>query len=155
MDPEKLQRRVNFSYNEYEWTEEQQKVFNKFISERYANYKNPENTLRSYLDLLNQLVLKIKKPFSEITYDDLIPVLAEWQKSYSKATIHGRKCKLKAFFRWESGDKNDPRVEKVRSGGYVSPVTIHDLLTDEEITELRKAAKADPRDLAMIDFHLL
>jgi integrase len=155
MDPEKLQRRVNFSYNEYRWTEEQQKVFNKFISERYANYKNPENTLRSYLDLLNQLVLKIKKPFSEIIYDDLIPVLAEWQKSYSEATLHGRKCKLKAFFRWESGDKNDPRVENIRSGGYVSPVTIHDLLTDDEILKLRRAAKEDPRDLAMVDFHLL
>jgi hypothetical protein len=39
MDPETSQKRVNFSYNEYEWTEEQQKVFNKFIAERYVNYK--------------------------------------------------------------------------------------------------------------------
>jgi len=37
----------------------------------------------------------------------------------------------------------------------VSPITIHDLLTDEEIVKLREAAKDDPRDLAMVDFHLL
>ena len=141
MDSEKLQRRVNFSYNKYKWTEEQQKVFNKFISERYANYKNIKNTLRSYVDLLNQLVLKIKKPFSEITYDGLIPLLAEWQKSYSEATLHGRKCKLKAFFRWGSGNKNDPRIENIRYGGYISLVTIHDLLNDDEIKKIKKSCK--------------
>lgn len=37
----------------------------------------------------------------------------------------------------------------------MSPITIHDLLTDEEIIELRTAAKDDPRDLVMVDFHLL
>jgi site-specific recombinase XerD len=155
MESEKFRQRVNRCYDKYGWTEKQIKTFERFIYERYANYKNPENTLRSYLDLLNQVVLKIKKPFSEITYDDLLPLLSEWQKKYVKSTLHGRKCKLKAFFRWESGDKNDPRVDKIRSGGYVSPITIHDLLTDEEIIELRKAAKDDPRDLAMVDFHLL
>ena len=155
MESEELRRRVNNSYDRYGWTEEQKKVFERFIRERYANYKNPENTLRSYLDLLNQVVFKIKKPFSEITYDDLVPLLAEWQRAYAKSTLHGRKCKLKAFFRWESGDKNDSRVDKIRSGGYVSPVTIHDLLTDGEIVKLRKAAKDNPRDLAMLDFHLL
>lgn len=150
-----LMRRVDSSHEKYRWTEAQKRVFDKFIEERYANYKNPENTLYSYLDLLNQLVLKIRKPFSEITYDDLMPLLMEWQEKYGKATMHGRKCKLKAFLRWESGNKHDPRVEKIRSGGYVSPVTIHDLLTDEEIVRVRNAAKDDPRDLAMIDFHLL
>jgi hypothetical protein len=44
--------------------------------------------------------------------------------------------------------------EKIRSGSYVSP-TIHDVLTDQEIIELRTAAKDDPRDLAVLDFHLL
>ncbi|MBU7030198.1 MAG: tyrosine-type recombinase/integrase [Theionarchaea archaeon] len=109
----------------------------------------------SYLDLLNSIVPKIKKPFSEITYDDLEPLLSEWQEEYGKTTLHGRRSKLKAFLRWESENKHDPRAEKIRSGGYVSPITIHDLLTDEEITELRKAAKDDPRDLAVLDFHLL
>ena len=155
MKSEELFKRVSSSYEKYGWTEKQRKVFDRFIDERYANYKKPENTLRSYLDLLNQIVLKIKKPFTDIEYDDLIPLLREWQIKYGKATIHGRKCKLKAFFRWESGDKNDPRVEKIRSGGYVSPVTIHDLLTDDEIMRIRNVAKDDPRDLAMLDFHLL
>ncbi|MBU7011777.1 MAG: hypothetical protein HXS46_13900, partial [Theionarchaea archaeon] len=79
MESEELRRRVDNSYDRYGWTEEQKKMFERFIRERYANYKNPENTLRSYLDLLNQVVFKIKKPFSEITYDDLVPLLAEWQ----------------------------------------------------------------------------
>ena len=37
----------------------------------------------------------------------------------------------------------------------MSPVTIHDLLNDDEIIALREVARADPRDLAMVDFHLL
>jgi site-specific recombinase XerD len=147
--------RVEYSYEKFGWTEEQQIVFNRFLRERYANYKNPINTLRSYLDTLNRLVEEIKKPFSEITYDDLIPVLERWQNEFSSATIHGRKAKLKAFLRWESGNKRDPRVEKIRSGSYVSPITLHDLLTEEEMQILREEAKKDLRNLAMVDFHLL
>jgi hypothetical protein len=85
------ERRVGSSYEKYGWTEEQREVFNKFIDERYASTRNPENTLRCYLDLLNQIVLEIKKPFSEITYDDLIPLLKDWQKRYGKSTLHGGK----------------------------------------------------------------
>ena len=155
MESEDLRRRVDSSYESYGWIKEQKETFERFIEERYANYKKPENTLRSYLDLLNQIVLKVKKPFSDMTYEDLVPLLKEWTEKYGESTLHGRRCKLKAFFRWESGDKSDPRVSKIRSGGYVSPITIHDLLTDEEIMKLREAAKADPRDLAMVDFHLL
>ena len=155
MESDVLRKRVEKSYEKYGWTKEQIETFEKFMGERYANYKKPENTLRSYLDLLNQVVKKVKKPFSEMVYEDLVPLLREWTEKYGESTLHGRRCKLKAFFRWESGDKNDPRVAKIRSGGYVSPVTIHDLLTDEEILKLRKAAKDDPRDLAMLDFHLL
>jgi integrase len=155
MEFKELKQRVEKSYVKYGWTKEQQEVFEKFLKERYANYRKPENTLRSYLDLLNQVVLTIKKPFSEMEYEDFVPLLREWTEKYGESTLHGRKCKLKAFFRWESGNKHDPRVEKIRSGGYVSPVTIHDLLTDDEIMKLRKKAKDDPRDLAMVDFHLL
>ncbi|MBU7028174.1 MAG: tyrosine-type recombinase/integrase [Theionarchaea archaeon] len=155
MRSEEIRKRVEKSYEKYGWTDEQIEVFDKFIKERYANYANPKNTVCSYLDLLNSIVPRIQKPFSEITYDDLVPLLGEWQEKYGKATLHGKRCKLKAFLRWESGNKHDPRAEKIRSGTYVSPVTIHDLLTDEEITKLRKAAKDDPRDLAVLDFHLL
>jgi len=155
MRSDEIRERVEKSYNKYGWTEEQKEVFEKFIKERYAYFAKPKNTVRSYLDVLNQIVLKIKKPFSEITYGDLESVLSEWQEKYGKATLHGKRSKLKAFLRWESGNKHDPRAEKIRSGSYVSHVTIHDLLTDEEIMELRKAAKDDPRDLAMLDFHLL
>ena len=130
-------------------------MFDRFIDERIANYDNPENTLKGYLGTLNQIVKNTKKPFSQITYEDLIPILKEWKKKYSKASLHGRKCKLKAFFRWESGNKNDSRVDEIRTGGYVSPITIHDLLTEDEILKMREVAKEDARDLAMLDFHLL
>jgi site-specific recombinase XerD len=150
-----LEKRIKDSFEKYRWTEEQQKVFRVFVEERYANYSSPENTLNSYLSLLNYVVDHIKKPFSNMTYSDIVPILINWQEKHSEATVHGWKCKMKAFFRWESGNKNDPRVEKIRVGSYVSPITIHDLLTDDEIIKLREAAKADPRDLAMVDFHLL
>jgi hypothetical protein len=91
MRQDEFQRRVDSSYEKYGWTKEQRAVFDKFVNERYANFRKPENTLRSYLDLLNQVVLKIKKPFSEITYDDLIPLLRDWQNRYGKKTtiMHG------------------------------------------------------------------
>ncbi|MGD2250695.1 MAG: tyrosine-type recombinase/integrase [Candidatus Methanofastidiosia archaeon] len=145
-------RRKNF--DKYGWTPEQRERFETFVKERFANYANPTNTLLTYMAVLNHIVNRIKKPFSDITMDDLYPVLQEWQKN-SPATAHGWRSKLKAFLRWESGDKHDPRAEKIRSGAYVSPVTLHDLLTDDEIIQLREAAKDNPRDLAMLDFHLL
>jgi hypothetical protein len=74
MDPEKLQRRANSSYKEYGWTEAQIETFENFISKRYANSKNPENTSRSYLNLFNRIVLKGMKLFSETTHD-LLPLL--------------------------------------------------------------------------------
>jgi hypothetical protein len=58
--------------------------------------RNPENTLRSYLDLLNQSVLKIKKPFSKM-YEDFALLLSEWQSMYEESTIHLRRCTLKVF----------------------------------------------------------
>lgn len=150
-----MDRRIKTSYEKYGWTPEQQEVFNKFVAERYANYSNPVNTIRSYLDVLNRVVEHIKKPFCDITIEDLLPILTEWQQELSPATMHGWRSKLRAFLRWESGDRHDSRAEKIRPGSYVSPVKLEDLLTDSEIEKLRAEAKENPRDLAMLDFHLL
>jgi len=60
MESDELLRRVESSYAKYGWIKEQREVFDKFMKERYANYRNPENTLRSYLDLLNQIAPIIK-----------------------------------------------------------------------------------------------
>lgn len=153
---EYVQRLVEEDFKKYGWTKEQQKTFKRFINERYAKYDNPQRTIKNYLHILNLVVQIHKKPFSEITKEDIFEVLRSWrEKGYSKTTMHGRKCKLKAFFRWESGNKYDPRVEDIKAGRYVSTKTIDDLLTEEEIKEIRKAAKDNPRDLAMVDFHLL
>lgn len=78
--------------------------------------------------MLNQVVESVKGPFSDMNIDDLLPILQKWQ-GMSSASAHGWICKLKAFLRWESGNKNDPRARKIRTGKYVSPVTLHDLLT--------------------------
>ncbi len=145
---------MEYCFTEYGWTPEQRKLFREFVEERYANYSNPSNTVLGYLAALNHVVERIKKPFSEITFDDLLPILQEWQEN-SPATVHGWRGKLRAFLRWESGNKHDPRAEKIRAGNYVSPITLSDLLTEDEITQLREAAKDNPRDLAMLDFHFL
>lgn len=47
MESLELRRRVDSSYERYGWTEEQKETFERFMEERYANYKRPENTLRS------------------------------------------------------------------------------------------------------------
>lgn len=145
---------MEYCFTEHGWTPEQQKLFREFVEERFANYSNPSNTVLGYLATLNHVVERIKKPFSEITFDDLRPILQEWQEN-SPATVHGWRGKLRAFLRWESGNKHDQRAEKIRAGNYVSPITLSDLLTEDEIIQLREAAKDNPRDLAMLDFHLL
>jgi site-specific recombinase XerD len=122
--------------------------------ERFAHYNNPYNTLLIYLVTLNQVVKYVKKPFSDITMDDLMLILQKWQESFS-ASVHRWRTKLRAFLRWESGNKHDPRAEKIPEDAYISPVTLDDLLTDDEIGQLRQVAKDNPRDLAMLDFHLL
>ena len=155
MRSDEIRGRVERSYEKYGWSKEQREVFDKFINERFANYENPKKTVCAYQDTLNQVVRTLKKPFSEMVYEDLEPVLIGWQERYGKASLHGMKAKLKAFLRWESGNKHDPRAERIRTGSYVSPITIHDLLTDEEIVRLREKAKDDFRNLAMVDFHLL
>lgn len=124
------------------------------MEERFANFSNPRNTILLYLAVLNHVVEHIKKPFSDITVEDLIPILQEWQEN-SSATVHGWRSKLRAFLRWESGDRHDPRAERIRAGTYVSPITLDDLLSENDIKKLRQAAKDNPRDLAMLDFHLL
>jgi hypothetical protein len=77
-----LLKRVEKSYVKYGWTKEQRE-FDR-VMKGFANYRNPENTLHTYLDLLNQVVLKLKNPFSEMTYDDLVPLLSEWQEMYGE-----------------------------------------------------------------------
>ncbi|MGD2248797.1 MAG: tyrosine-type recombinase/integrase [Candidatus Methanofastidiosia archaeon] len=154
-DQETVYSRMEYSFTEYGWTLAQQKVFKEFVEERFANYSNPVNTILGYLSALNHVVESNKKPFSEITFKDLRSILQKWQEENSPATVHGWRGKLRAFLRWESGNKHDPRAEKIRAGSYVSPITLSDLLTEDEIVALREVAKDNPRDLAMIDFHLL
>ncbi len=149
-----LEEKIKGSYEKYGWTPEQRAVFDRFVRERLANYRKPQKTIEGYLNTLNKVTSKVKKPFSEITIEDLLPILESWQ-DFSSATVHSWRAKLRAFLRWESGNRHDPRAEKIRTTSYVSPITLDDLLTEEEITKLREAAKDDPRNLAMVDFHLL
>jgi len=111
---ESLRIRIQGSYDKYGWTNEQVGTFEKWLNERCANFKHPENTIRGYLDTLNCIVSEVKKPFSEMTTDDLFPILARWEEEYSEATIYGRKRKLKAFLRWESDNRHDPYSDQCR-----------------------------------------
>ena len=98
-----LEELIEKDFERYDWTAEQRRVFTKFKNERYATYANPEETIKKYLHLFNRVVELSKKPFSEMTRDDILEFLRIWQESgWSETTLHGRKCKLKAFFRWES-----------------------------------------------------
>ncbi len=150
----KFYRRMELSFEKFGWTPDQQESFRKFVNERIANYRNPIKTLFNYLDVLNKVAERIKKPFNDIEFEELVPILQEWE-NFSIATSHGFKSKLKSFLRWASKDKHYEVAQKIRTGSYVSPITNEDLLTDEEIRKLRNVAKQNPRDLAILDLHLL
>jgi hypothetical protein len=54
--------------------------------------------------------VSIKKPFSEVEYEDLILLLKEWTDKYGESTFHGRRCKLKAA----PGCKKETKEEVLR-----------------------------------------
>ena len=74
-------RRMRNNFDTYGLTPEQRERFETFVEERFANYTNPANTLLTYMAVLNHIANCIKKPFSDITMDDLYPVLQDWQKN--------------------------------------------------------------------------
>lgn len=111
-DRKRVHRKMQASFEKYDWTQKQQERFEVFVNERFANNPRPTNTLLTHLTFLNQVVERIKKPFLDMTPDDLLPIVQEWQKN-SQAMAYGWRCKLKEFLRWESGDKEDLRAERI------------------------------------------
>ena len=128
------------TFIKYGWTDEQQKRFKEFVREKMEANKKTHNTISNYLYTLSCIVIHVKEPFSKMTFEDSLPAREKWSKQ-SPATAHGRKNKLKAFLRWESGNKHNERAEKIKSGNYFSLVPLDDLLTDDEIQLLRETAK--------------
>lgn len=109
---ERVYKKMQASFEKHDWTQEQGERFETFVNEQFTNYPTPTKNVLSYLTLLNQVVESIKKPFSDMTMDDLDPLVQEWQEK-SSAIAHGWRCKLKEFLRWESGNKSDPRAEEI------------------------------------------
>ncbi|KYK32420.1 MAG: hypothetical protein AYK18_15975 [Theionarchaea archaeon DG-70] len=59
-----------------------------------------KNTLKNYFATLNCIVSKVKKPFSETTFKNLLYVLQKWNEK-SLPIARGRKGEHKTFLRWK------------------------------------------------------
>jgi hypothetical protein len=85
MESKELHSRVNSNYDKYRQAEGQIKPFEPVIAGQHTHYKPSENTLRPYLDFLNQILSDIKKPFSKITCENVVLCLENKQNPMVRA----------------------------------------------------------------------
>lgn len=133
----------------------------KFRDECYANGISNTRVL-FYLKPLQKLGETIKKPFQEVTKEEIKAIVAqveqkkvkgnnasEWTKAHYKLTI-------KKFYQWLDGfdwrsKKYPDRVEWIHSGAQKSKLPRPIILTKEEILKIFKAAR-DVREKALATF---
>ena len=111
-----------------------------------------ENTLQYYESSIKAMLTSIGKPVPQITTDDLIKYLSEYQtqRNSSKVTIDNIRRILSSYFSWlEDEDRiiKSPvrRIHKVKAAK-----VIKDTYSDEMMELMRDNCTTD-RDLAIID----
>lgn len=111
-----------------------------------------EKTLSYYQNTIEAMMIKIGKPFQQITTEDLRQylILYQTQRKSSKVTIDNIRRILSSFFSWLEDEDyiiKSPvrRIHKVKT-----PKTIKEIYTDEDLEILRDGCETN-RDLAIID----
>jgi len=106
-----------------------------------------------FLDTLRRIASLLNKPFSEVTKDDIIDLVAKIeQRSYSEWTKHDYRMILKRFYKWLRGceDEYPPEVRWIKLRSNIpNKLEKKDLLTIDEIKAIANCAR-HPRDKAFI-----
>ena len=133
---------------------EQLEVLRRYEKKRRIEDNFDKKTLANRLSQIANFCYFIKKPFNEVTKEDIIKYLEylDVVKKVKAVTIDNYKSAIKTFFQWFYGlkDKQYPEIvewmKRKRGKGLKLP---EEILTEEEI--LRMAEKVDnPRDRALI-----
>ncbi len=131
---------------------------NRQLLLRYEDYLFAEGLsdarILKYMGQLNRIASKFNTDFDTATKDDITGIVAKIERQdYTTNTKNGYKICIKKFYRWIYGmyDGENPDITKWIKTKPVrdSPVQKEDLITQDEVTKMIKAA-AHPRDKALI-----
>lgn len=130
---------------------------NEMLLQKFIAVKKMEGlssgTLERYYYDTNKLILELNMPVEEISKDDILYYLANYQqrRKISKVTLRNMIRYISAFFNWLEAEEyilkspcrniKAPKTEK----------TIKKAYTDEELEEMRNSA-ASLRDRALVEF---
>lgn len=142
-----------------------QEAITKFVRlERQGNQSMKANTLKSDLSTLRNASERAETPLVEMDITDVRSLLSTLTTPKSaggyglepdKSGIMGYKRALRVFFRWlnaEPGHGDYEFVDQINLNSQpTGRVNEEEILTQEDITELKQAAK-HPRDSALIKF---
>lgn len=104
-----------------------------------------------YLYTLERITRVLKKDFESVTKDDIIDLLANFEKrNFSEWSKHDYKVVLKIFFRWlRKTDEYPPEVKWIKTTVRNSHLLPDEILTEEEVKTMAENAD-NLRDKAFI-----
>ncbi|MBI2938376.1 MAG: tyrosine-type recombinase/integrase [Thaumarchaeota archaeon] len=149
--PEKIEKELQSIQGELR--REDAEVLVKYHRRRVADGISPARILKC-LNTLKLISRITKKPFNELTKDDIVELVANIeQRDVSAWTKRDYKMVFKKFFQWLKGcdsGEHPPEVKWIREGKKpANKLQKKDLLTAEEITSIAQAAH-NMRDRAFI-----
>ena len=128
---------------------------NKDLLKKYIQYHmgrgSKMNTIGIYLEYLTNFSVIAKKPFREITKDDMIQAMIEINNRYATTTINDYRTYVKGFYKWMNNGRVSPTTSWIKTDKYIPTVRYNDLVFKEHIEEMLKFCK-NKRDTAAIAF---
>ncbi len=149
-DIQRFKNHIHSMLNSEELLESQRKVLKRYDKMNQAN-ELEVRTRRNYLCNLKSFSKEIKKPYKEMTKDDIVDFCAYIDENWKKNTIKSAKFTIRAFFKWLYDSDDYPSVvswiKPKSSPG--SRKNRDELLTEEEVLKMLNAT-TNPRDKALI-----
>lgn len=109
-------------------------------------------TLAYYESTINKLTIAIKKPYTQLTTDDLRKYLSDYEaeRGASKVTIDNIRRIFSSFFSWLEDEDYIVKSPARRIHHVKTPALVKETLSDEDLEALRDGCRCE-RDLAIID----
>lgn len=127
---------------------EQRQVLTEYDRDAKLNRNDSPKTRQNRMILLVKLAEHVKKPFMEMTADDLKDFI--YSRQVSPASKDAYKAIIQKFYKWHYNTDDKPDVVKwMRKGSNTKKKLPDDLLSLDEIKDLINVSD-NPRDAALI-----
>ena len=149
-DIRRFKNHIKSMLNSDELLEEQREVLKRYDKMNRAK-ELAIRTRRNYLCVLKSFSEEIKKPYKEMTKEDLIEFCAYINENWEKNTIRSGKFTIRAFFKWLYDSKDYPDIvswikPKAKLNNKKNP---DDLIKEDEAFKMLNVT-TNPRDKAII-----